>query len=91
MAPLLRHPAHDTLRALYREPELESNSFASPSSGDKPYVAAVTHYVVADLSSEQGRTLVAEVRRGHGGPHGGMVDDRNGTSQHGVCGAPDFG
>ncbi|EFJ45735.1 hypothetical protein VOLCADRAFT_105823 [Volvox carteri f. nagariensis] len=56
LVPLLRHPAHETLRMLYRE--------SGSEDGDgTPYVAPVTHYVAADLANEEGRQLVAESLR----------------------------
>ncbi|GLI71786.1 hypothetical protein VaNZ11_017131 [Volvox africanus] len=54
LAPVLNHPAHGTLRALYRNAESRSSALS---------VASVTHYIAADLSNEAGRELVAEALR----------------------------
>ncbi|GIL48985.1 hypothetical protein Vafri_5482 [Volvox africanus] len=54
LAPMLNHPAHDTLRALYRNAGSRSSVLN---------VASVTHYIAADLSNEAGRELAAEALR----------------------------
>ncbi|GIM08138.1 hypothetical protein Vretimale_12173, partial [Volvox reticuliferus] len=58
LVPLLNHPAHGTLRALYRNVGTKSGSRSLA-----PNVAAVTHYIAADVSNEAGRELLAEALR----------------------------
>ncbi|GFR53072.1 hypothetical protein Agub_g15771, partial [Astrephomene gubernaculifera] len=68
LAPLLSHPGRASLPALWKDASTaaasksKSGSSAAPPGGPKR-VAAVSHYVVADLRGEEGRELVAQALR----------------------------